>query len=207
MRSLIAAAMLSLGGLAMTASGVVADDDALYAKLKALLPPGPDAALCYARTYDAEHLTQHPKQKVTEVVFSLRYVPLSEEEATIIFNDDGSQGKQDFRYDFTMSANVKGRAETLYASGNCTSAATIGCGVECDGGGVDLEPLAGNEGSILMRLERELSDRIRMTPGCGEEEDAVEIEAGADDKLFKLDKAPAALCQTMQQTLDKALGQ
>ena len=39
-----------------------------YAKLKALLSPGQDAASCYARRYSAEHLKQHPKQKVTEMM-------------------------------------------------------------------------------------------------------------------------------------------
>ena len=52
--------------------------------MKALLPPGPDAALCFTRTYDAEHLSRHPKQKVTALVLFLRYVTLGEDEATLI---------------------------------------------------------------------------------------------------------------------------
>jgi hypothetical protein len=51
-----------------------------YAKLKALLSPGQDAASCYARRYSAEHLKQHPKQKVTEMMLFLRYVTLGEDE-------------------------------------------------------------------------------------------------------------------------------
>ena len=77
-----------------------------YFKLKALLPPGPDAALCFARTYEAEHLSRHPRQKVTELVLFLRYVALGEDEATLIAKEDGGTEKQYFRYDFTLAAKV-----------------------------------------------------------------------------------------------------
>src|SRR3990172_4086464 len=103
MRELIAAAVRSVGSLATAVTGVAADEAAPYAKLRALLPPGPDAALCYARTYDAEHLKQHPQQKVTGVVLFLRYVTLSEEEATLIATDGGGTEKRYFRYDFTLA--------------------------------------------------------------------------------------------------------
>ena len=65
-----------------------------YIKLKALLPPAPDAQACYARTYDPEHLQQHPKQKVTELVLFLRYITLSEEDATLISTENGGTEKQ-----------------------------------------------------------------------------------------------------------------
>jgi hypothetical protein len=39
-----------------------------YLKLKAFLPPAPGAALCFARTYDPEHLNQHRQQRVTGLV-------------------------------------------------------------------------------------------------------------------------------------------
>jgi len=162
-----------------------------YFKLKALLPPGPDAALCFARTYDAEHLSRHPKQKVTALVLFLRYVTLGEDEATLIAKEDGGTEKQYFRYDFTLAAKVKDRSPTLYASGDCASAEAIGCGVDCDGGGIEIEPVAGRDDTILLRLER-----IRMTLGCGEGE-AVELEGGADDKVFKLTKAPRPICEAM----------
>ena len=170
-----------------------------YIKLKALLPPAPDAQACYARTYDPDHLKQHPKQKVAELILSLRYVTLGEDEATILPKADGGTEKQYFRYDFTMAAKVKDREATLYASGDCASAEGIGCGVDCDGGGIEIEPIAGQDGTILVRLER-----IRMTLGCGEGEE-VELEAGEDDKVFKLAKAPSALCKSMQDTLDKGM--
>lgn len=168
-----------------------------YAKLKALLPPGPDAALCYARSYDAEHLKQHPKQTVTEIVLFLRYVTLGEDEVILNSTADGGTEKQYFEYDFTLAAKVKDRSQTLYASGDCASAEAIGCGVACDGGGIEVEPVGGRDGTILMRL-----DRIRMTLGCSEGSD-VDLEGGADDRVFKLSKVPRQLCDSMQAEADR----
>ena len=72
-------AALVLGCCSLLAEQVLARSDGPdYIKLKALLPPGPDAALCFARTYDALHLSQHPKQTVTELILFLRYVTLGE---------------------------------------------------------------------------------------------------------------------------------
>ena len=170
-----------------------------YVKLKALLPPGPDAALCFARTYDAEHLKQHAQQNVTEMLLLVRYVALGEDEATLIPAEGGGTAKQYFRYDFTLAAKVRDRSQTLYASGDCASAEGIGCGVDCDGGGIELEPIAGKPGELLVRLER-----IRMTLGCGEGEE-VELEGAADDKVFKLTKAPRSFCDSMKKDADKPL--
>ena len=117
-----------------------------YAKLKALLSPGQDAASCYARRYSAEHLKQHPKQKVTEMMLFLRYVTLGEDDAILISTDNGDTSKQYFRYDFTLAAKVRDHSQTLYASGDCASAEGIGCGVDCDGGGIEIEPVAGKNG-------------------------------------------------------------
>lgn len=191
-------AALALGCCFLLAGQVLAGSDGPdYIKLKALLPPAPDAQACYARTYDPDHLKQHPKQKVTELILSIRYVTLGEDEAVILATGDGRLEKRYFDYDFILAAKLKDRTGTLYASGDCASAEGIGCGVDCDGGGIEIEPMAGQDDTILVRLER-----IRMTLGCGEGEE-MELEAGEDDKVFKLRKAPTATCKRMQETLDE----
>ena len=65
-------------------------------------PPGAQA--CYARTYDKAHLAEHPKQKVTEMIFSLRYTTLGEDEAHLVATEEGGVEKQYFDYDFTLAA-------------------------------------------------------------------------------------------------------
>jgi len=193
------AALLATLGLALSLSGTAqsgaADENAAYAKLKALLPPGPNAKLCLSRNYDARHMKRHPKQTVTKVVLYLRYVPLSDADATLVSTENGGTEKRAFRYDFTLAATVKGKG-TYYAAGDCASAEGIGCGVDCDGGGIEIEPLAGKE-SVLMRLER-----IRMTPGCEGEGSEVDLEGGEDDKVFKLGAAPLSVCKKVQKILD-----
>jgi hypothetical protein len=193
---------LVLVGLCLAASSgaLGADDDASYAKLKKLVPPGKDSRLCVARTYDAEHLQAHPKQHVTDMTLSVRYTQLSEDEATLIAKDDGGIEKQYFRYDFLLAAKTRDRKETLYASGDCSSAQGIGCGVDCDGGGIDIEPVVGSNGSVLVRLER-----IRMSFGCSEQVHEIDLESGEDDKLFRLDKAPDSACDTIEAERDKLL--
>jgi hypothetical protein len=141
--------LVSATALAGTARG-----DELYAKLKALVPPSENSRLCLSRTYDAAHLKEHPKQQVTAMTLSIRYMPLAEDEATLIAKDDGGVEKQYFRYDFLLAAKTRERKETLYASGDCSSAEGIGCGVDCDGGGIDIEPIQGGNGSMLVRTAR-----------------------------------------------------
>ena len=179
----------------------VAADDPLYAKLKSFLPPAPNAQVCFARTYDDKHLKRHPEQKVTEMVFFLRYTMLAGDERAI--TADGAT-PLDFRYDYTLAAKVKGNAETLYASGECGSTTAIACSVECDGGGVEVEPRANDPDTLFIRLDTDYT-YIRMTPGCGDESEAVALEPGEDDKLFKLSKVPLLLCQSMQENLEKRL--
>lgn len=197
MRSWVAALTLA-SCIALSSQALTGYTGPDFVKLKALLPPGPNAALCLARTYDTAHLDKHKQQTVTELILFIRYVALGEDEAILNATDDGGTQKQYFRYDFTLAAKVRDRRETLYASGDCASAEAIGCGVDCDGGGVEVEPLPGGDGSVLVRLER-----IRMTLGCSDGPD-VELQGGADDRSFRLDPAPRGLCESTQAQADKS---
>ncbi|ODR99773.1 hypothetical protein AUC69_09240 [Methyloceanibacter superfactus] len=102
-------------GMAAASGTLIAYSGPDYAKLKALLPPGPDAALCLSRTYDADHLNKHKQQQVTALVLLIRYVVLSDDDAILVATEDGGIRKQHFRYDFTLAAKVRDRRETLYA--------------------------------------------------------------------------------------------
>jgi hypothetical protein len=102
-------AALLLGCCSLLAGMVLAGSDGPdYVKLKALLPPAPGAQACYASTYDPDHLKRHPKQeKVTALVFSLRYVTLCEDEAVIVATEGGGTEKRYFDYDFTLAAKTR----------------------------------------------------------------------------------------------------
>ncbi len=190
MRGWVAA--VTLGCSMLACATLYAYDAPDYKLLKALLPPAPGAALCFTRTYDKAHLKRHPHQRVTEMILSLRYVHLSDEDAILVATDDGGTVKQDFQYDFTLAAKTRDHGETLYASGDCASGEAIGCDVECDGGGIGIDPIAGKDGTILVTLER-----IRMSLGCADGPD-VDLEGGVDDKVFKLAKASPSVCDAME---------
>src|SRR5262245_58965541 len=71
--------LLSFAAGTVVAAGIVAAVDSgtrravaegrsmPFAKLAELLPAEPDRKACYARTYDATHLRDHPKQRVISV--------------------------------------------------------------------------------------------------------------------------------------------
>jgi hypothetical protein len=54
-----------------------------------------------------------------------------------------------------------------------------------------------------MRLEREHGGFIRMTGGCDGDGHEYNLRAGEEDKVFKLDQAPASVCETMQAGYNK----
>jgi hypothetical protein len=98
-----------------------------------------------------------------------------------------------------MSAKVKGQTSTLHASGECVAGKTgFACGPDCDGGGVNVD-LDARTGGILISFDK-LSPRIRMTIGCGgEEDDTVDLTPGADDKVFRLERAALSACRPLDR--------
>ncbi|MGH6864927.1 MAG: hypothetical protein ACREDO_01825 [Methyloceanibacter sp.] len=138
-----------------------------------------------------------PKQRVTEMVLSLRYVTLGQDAAVSWSPPKTAEPRRGCSNTTSpWRSQVEGPSRDALRERGCSSAEGIGCGVECDGGGIEIEPLKDEDGAILVRLER-----IRMSLGCSEGED-VELEAGDDDRVFKLMKAPAEVCTAMQTAAD-----
>lgn len=189
--ALCASAVLT-GGIHVAAAQSAADKVA--PALKDLLAPRAGNQICFTRVYDAAHLQQHPKQKVRELALQVSVEHIKDDNL--------------FRYNFELWAKVKGHGKTLQTSGECGHAygekpaagRRIFCGVECDGGGVNIEQ-AGGENLMVYLAGDGGPGRIRMAP-CGEsdEENAVELTPGADDKVFRLSKAPVSACRAMGKT-------
>jgi len=155
--------------------------------LAEIVRPIPGEKACFQRVYDATHLRRHPNQKVTAVVFRLRYYKHS--------GDKQDPDGQRFYY-FDLGARVKGRPRLLRAAGECNAGATgIRCGVDCDGGGVDVS--YSRSGDKLLISFSKLVPRLRMTESCGDDESAptYELIPGLDDKSFQLARADAAACR------------
>jgi hypothetical protein len=163
--------------------------------------PKPKAYACFLRHYDAEHLAQHPLQKVSVM--------------KVLISTEKDPDFPVFQYSFRLGVNFRDLAGDFDSSGNCGHAPTIidpdnpdippedrvtrptgidfECDVDCDGGGVTLN-LANNDNAVIVKLP----DRIRIWKGKDPDEAAVRaLMAGADDKIFRLDRAGTDECKSL----------
>jgi hypothetical protein len=193
-------AMMLMTGVLAAATGLagnpaVADDSpdiAFSKRMFAGSAPQPKGYACFVRRYDAAHMAQHPKQKVTvmKLLITAEMVP-----------DDKVLG-----YSFRLGVNFRDRPGDFDSSGDCGHAAVtkvsdpaqtvipagtdIVCAVDCDGGGVTVS-LASNDASVIVKP----LDRIRIWKGKDPDESAATaLNAGADDKVFRLDRTKLDEC-------------
>jgi hypothetical protein len=166
--------------------------------LNELLAPRHGAAICFTRSYDAAHMRAHPRQLVRRLSLLVEVEHIKEDNL--------------YRYNFVMRADLRGKKRTLRTTGECGWAYAekpregrlIGCSVECDGGGVEIEQKRGTADTLLMHLadvdasgqKTGKAGRIRMA-ACGDDEEtnAVDLVTGADDRTFRLSKAPLSACR------------
>ncbi len=144
-------------------------------------------AACFVRSYDKAHLAAHPLQKATHLRFIVRASGQT----------DGDNGS----YSFAVGLTQRGKNGLFTSSGSCSQSRAEGgegpvvklhCGVDCDGGSVDLEVVNGGK-SILLKLESGISvDPPGSRPD--EEPNRVGFSAGADDKVFRLDRVAIEQC-------------
>jgi hypothetical protein len=92
----------------------------------------------------------------------------------------------------------KGHFDTMGSCGHPTAdqesadKLVLGCGVDCDGGGIGVA-LSGDDKSAIVHVERV---RIWKHRG-GNPEDGDDLVAGADDKSFRLDRANVRECASL----------
>lgn len=160
------------------------------------MPLGEEA--CFGRTYDAAHLKQHPKQRVTSFHLFRDFTPdptkeMPQETREKLVADDGQGGIQ-----ITAYVRFRDRPGLFFNGLSCMGYPESGvrCGIDCDGGGFRLKPsgdslLLDNEGFVVIG-------------GCGASEDEAEqadnVRPGADDKVFRLDRKPVAECRALEDS-------
>jgi hypothetical protein len=150
---------------------------------------------CFARTYDKQHLAQHPDQLVTAVQLKLYAGPI------------------DSYYKRWFSIRMQKRGhKALHNEGYCEQEGSVTkCSIECDGGGVRVIPSSNS--TVLMRLGIQppfgpngevirQDERIRMVP-CGtldvDDGTGIEVTGGKDDHEFLLKRANDAVCVGINQ--------
>jgi len=136
---------------------------------------------CFVRRYDANHLAQHPRQKVSTMKL-LVTAEIPPEEKTV-------------NYSFRVGLQYRHRPGKFDSSGSCGHVVAedkgdeirLGCGVDCDGGGIDVAMK--DDKSAILRMER-----IRVWDRKRPDEDASDALLGTDDKTFRLDRADLRDC-------------
>ncbi|MCP1849773.1 MULTISPECIES: hypothetical protein [unclassified Bradyrhizobium] len=146
-------------------------------------PPGAKAYACFVRRYDANHLAQHPKQKVSAMKLLVSAEDAPEDKAT--------------NYSFRLGVAYRHRPGNFDSSGYCNHAIAaesgheirFECGVDCEGGGITVA-LSRDNKSAIARLGRIMVwNRNKPDDDAGEA-----LFAGADDKIFRVDRADLGEC-------------
>jgi hypothetical protein len=150
-------------------------------------PIGKKAAYaCFVRHYDEGHLAQHPLQKVAAMKLLVTAQDLPKEQSSA--------------YSFQLGIKYRNRRTAYDSSGYCRHIVVaddgdelrFGCGVECDGGGIEVALPKDNK-SATVRLER-----VRIWRHNNPDlESGSDLVAGDDDKLFRLERANTRECASL----------
>lgn len=148
--------------------------------------PGKAAYACFVRRYNAEHLAQHPKQKVAAMKL-------------LVSAETDSEDKQ-LHNSFRLGFRYRHRSGDFDSSGSCHhtvltkegNEVRLGCGVDCEGGGIGIA-LSKDDKSVIVRLE---SVRVWLH---NKPDDQAErsLVAGSDDGIFRLDRADNGECAAL----------
>lgn len=127
------------------------------------------AADCYARSYSAAHLADHPNQLVTDIALT---------------PDRASPALGELR--LILELRLRGLAETLVATAYCdpAPATALDCKLEGDAGGFTVTPAKGDALTVTVGPFGMHFEGVR---------DFIEIRADrGDDRVFRLPRA--AVC-------------
>lgn len=146
-------------------------------------PPAAKASACFVRHYDADHLAQHPKQKVGAMKL------LVEAERT----PDGAT----VNYSISVGIQYRDRAGNFQSGGYCghVIAAEAGrevryeCGADCEGGGMTVALSKDNKSAIMRVARIGISDASKPNEYTGET-----LVGAGDDKVFRVDRVDVKEC-------------
>lgn len=186
--------LLALLGVLLGAAGAAraeetAKPDDFSQRMFAGKVPASKAFACFARRYDAAHLAQHPQQKVR----SMRLLVTAEK----------SKELESLGYAFRLGVGFRNRPGAFDSMGECRHAqpgegegedragpAHLGCSVDCEGGGISVD-LADDNKSVRVEVA---NIRIWRHGKAGDDEAETELQGGADDRVFRLDRVSVAEC-------------
>jgi hypothetical protein len=173
------------GATSAARAGQSKEDEAFQKRLFGRVLDDKQIHACFSRAYDAGHLAQHPRQNVRTMLL------LVSAKSEI---DSGPS------YELRISVTFRRSGVHFESAGDCGSihdAADAGgsaevahCGVDCDGGSLDVA--IKNEKSVLVSIP----EGARLWRAGGDDDSGSDGRKrfGADDKVFRLDKVALTEC-------------
>ena len=195
--ALAATAALSLGGTAARADDATkVDPSAQYATriFAGHFDAKGKSFACFVRRYDAAHLAKHPKQKVKRMTMLVK--------AELVAED------KNLNYSFGLRFGFRDRKGAFDSAGDCGHLAPaednadklqLGCGVDCDGGGLSAE-LVNNDKQLRVSIDK---IAIWNSKSAADVDDRDGFSAGADDRVFLLDRTGLDACKPLMSDDDK----
>jgi hypothetical protein len=176
------AAMVAVA--AVSPNAFAADSGGAFASRLFGEPVKQKSYACFVRVYDADHLARHPRQKVGAMTLLVTAEKVPEDPA--------------LNYSFRLGLKYSNRPGAFDSSGNCghadsATSAHLGCGVDCDVGGLGVD-LAPDNKSVMVKVEQ---IRIWRDNRPDDEASNQSPVAGADDRLFRLDRASLMTCKPL----------
>lgn len=133
------------------------------------------ASACFSRHYTREHLASHPDQNVVSMTGFV-----------------SRQGDEEDYYSVSLRIRFRGVDKDFDVSGGCSQSddgkKALGCGVECDGGHLDVR--VKSKDAILI----DIPDQVRLYDPDESESRPEGARFGTDDKVFRLDRAALKDC-------------
>ena len=167
---------LAACGLAMTASPAAAQTARPADAFSKQLFGGSGEHACFARRYDAAHLASHARQNVTSML--------------LLVSTAAAESGVPESYSVSIGVKFRNRKPQFDVDGFCGRAeAGLGCGVDCDGGKIDVALRDGKS----VRVGIPEGARVSR-PGDTSEQGERGKTFGTDDKVFRLDRTKLQDC-------------
>lgn len=147
---------------------------------------------CFERHYDAAHLAQHGRQKVSGM------------KLLVIARKPSAENREP--YSFKLGFKYRDRKGDWDSSGYCNHAQNeytdgelrMSCSVECDGGGISIGLPKDGDGA-LVRVER-----VRIWQNSKpDDETSHALEGGSDDRMFRLHRTALNGCESLVEDPDE----
>lgn len=144
-------------------------------------PIGDKAFACFVRHYDASHLAQHRKQKVTAM--------------KLLVTAENHPGEPT-TYAYKAGFQLRNRPGNFDGGSSCghmvdedgTKEISFTCDIECGGGGLDIAMSKDNKSAIVHLEVIGVLDRKHPR------HDELTLKGGTDDKVFRLDRVDNTEC-------------